>query len=97
MKIEVIIVAKLKQPSEYHSMSDGELRSEKNYLELIIHIEEFFYVDNLAHTVSQYGPEIVGKLSKGYLSRVLLAKKIVRGANKYLELIELEIKWRVDS
>jgi len=86
----------LRNPSDYKTMSTVELRSEKRILEMIIYIEDFFYIDNLKKTVAEGGTEIINVLPRGYLSRVLMASRIVKGANSRVDIIELELARRAD-
>lgn len=89
-------MAILRNPTDYKTMSMVELRSEKTSLEMIIYIEEFFFIDNLKNTVAECGTEVLNVLPRGYLSRVHLASRIVKGAKSRIDVIDLELARRAD-
>ncbi len=83
------------EPSEYSQMSIGQLRAEASYLETLIHIEEFFYLDNFTDLVNEFGSEVVKVLPAGHIARVVVAAKAVAVARKRIELIEMEISLKL--
>jgi hypothetical protein len=82
-------------PSEYSLMTVGQLQAEKVLLDSIAYVEEFFYLDNFADQLREYGPEIIRVLPSTYLARVVEAAKLSRHARAAIEVIDLEISHKL--
>ncbi len=88
-------MATFAEPSEYPQMNIGQLKAEASLLETVIHIEEFFYLDNLADLVNELGPEVVRVLPSAYMARAVIAAKAVAVARRRIELLEMEISLKL--